>query len=510
MAIPTIPGTSRVQDQQIGVQRNAQPRIQALSSLKQAVGEANSAIGSMAGDVVDYEEKKRKAEETFAFNSSSLSFQKLHSDYLHNVKKMPDEQIVPTWSETTATWKQQQMDKYGEKLSPRAKRVFNMNLDSAIGESTAKFQVVADKLGSQRRLGAADANAEQFLKTGDPEMMAKAKASLALAVKCGDLTQEQMDQRVSQFPATLAYYQANNLIKTSPGKVLSKLQAGDWPEMKDEKQRENVEKLARTQQTDNFNDLITKNYDPTTGEVDEKTIRDAMKNGVIDTKMGQYRIDAQKRESYEGDTRQKQYVASLAHDPNKWLDEKGDDVRQELMREAAKIKNPQIMQESISDIDREYKAVQKTGLTSDAAVHRNELEVMRQMRKQWLDVIPSGNRDNRAAPYVKGGVERIETMSKEDFNEAFGRNVTRKQVLDRVGKYVDQVQEFYGNGEKQYMDWMKTKKGAEASPDEAKAQRVRLGFGEYDTTRAVRADLDSKKIDTDTAKKVLAIRFGIQ
>jgi hypothetical protein len=193
-----------------------------------------------------------------------------------------------------------------------------------------------------------------------------------------------------------------------------------------------------------------------------------------------------------------------------WLDQNADDVKARLYQEAAAIKNDKIMREAITDIDKEYAAVKKTGLTSDAAVHRNELGVMREMQKQWLDVIPSGNKDQRAAPYVKGGVERIETMSQSDFNEAFGRKVTRKQVLDRVGSYVDKVRDFYGNAEKTYMDWMKTKEGQNATPDQAKAERVRLGFGEYDTPRAVRADLDAGKIDADTGKKILAIRFGIQ
>jgi hypothetical protein len=479
--------------------------------MKGRVGEAaGSDVANLFQQVADQVQDARNAKMVF---DADLALNKTKDQFLTDIQKDPalasdPGKWVPEYKQRIEQTTQAIMGQ--ENLGPAVKRHLSMMTQNFAQHSTTDVTMNALHREAEDTKESGIASATFDLQTGTEDGLAKAGVKYKSMLEAGVIGPKVYDVLMKQAPVEFAKFQASNLIQTSPGEVIDRMKAGDWAAIKDTKQREAIVREAKNAQGTNFNDLIAKNYDEKTGEVPDKVIRNAMASGDIDYKTGLNKIEAQKRESGQIDMGTKQYVGSLAHDPAMWLDQNADDVKARLYQEAAAIKNDKIMREAITDIDKEYAAVKKTGLTSDAAVHRNELGVMREMQKQWLDVIPSGNKDQRAAPYVKGGVERIETMSQSDFNEAFGRKVTRKQVLDRVGSYVDKVRDFYGNAEKTYMDWMKTKEGQNATPDQAKAERVRLGFGEYDTPRAVRADLDAGKIDADTGKKILAIRFGIQ
>ena len=481
MAIPTIPGTARVQDQSIGVQRNPQPRIQALGAFKQAVGSANNAVQGMAGDVMDYEEKKRKAEEAYAFNSSSLSFQKLHSEYLHGVKKMPDEQIVPTWSETTATWKQQQLDTYGGKLSPRAKKVFEMNLNNAIGESTAKFQVVADKLGSQRRLGAARANKDEFLKTGDPAMKSKAISALQIAVNAGDMTKDDMHYEVSKMDEQLEHNQILNGIDSDPYATLKAIDAGkfkDVPETELATLRNTAEKqvnfVQRTTGMDLTNDFAMTHVPKTDAE-----LQDLKKSGKL---TGEYIESYGKMVALQGhknDVDKQAIFLNRLRDLD--LTESSNpekDVR-EITDEAASL-SPQLQKDIHTLADQKLKAAKK-GEPAELPIHKTQLEMM----KSTFDERQS-----------------MSKLSKSDFRAKYGHKI------DQPDEETERLR--YAKAQKDYIDWSHTKKGNEATPEQAAAERERLGFGAYKSAMDVKAAVKAGKVSRDLAKEILANQFGIK
>ncbi len=260
--IPTIPGSAQVQTQQIGTKRNVGPQLQALGQLRNTIGKAAGAIDESVGAIAEYEERKRRAEEAYVFNSSSLSFQKLHSQFLSNAKKLPDEQIVPQWTQTTQAWKQSQLDQYGSKLSKRAKQMFMMKTDNAIGGATAKFQVMADKLGVKRRVATGDANSAEAIATGDPNMIKLATRSQALLVASGDQTQAQMDHKVAQFGRALQESQINNGIDANPHQTVLDIKAGKYDQVvgpkrdsllnQAERQEAYVQKTSLSDLTDAF------------------------------------------------------------------------------------------------------------------------------------------------------------------------------------------------------------------------------------------------------------------
>lgn len=163
MSIPTIPGSARVPDVQIGAQRNVQPRLQALGALRQASGAAAGSVQDALGLVADYEEHKQKAEENYAFNMV-LSGQKLHADFLSKVQAMPDQEIVNNWHTATGEWRSNQMEQWPKDMSPEAKQLLNIKMDQFVGTSAAGFQGMADLLAQKRRVGAADALGDEFLK----------------------------------------------------------------------------------------------------------------------------------------------------------------------------------------------------------------------------------------------------------------------------------------------------------------------------------------------------------
>jgi len=482
MAIPTIPGTARVQDQTIGVQRNPQPRIQALGAFKQAVGAAASSISSMAGDVMDYEEKKRKAEEAYAFNSSSLSFQKLHSEYLHGVKKMPDEQIVPNWSETTATWKQQQLDTYGGKLSPRAKKVFEMNLNNAIGESTAKFQVVADKLGSQRREGAAVANWGEFLKTGDPAMAGKAMASLKMAQAAGDITPDKVAFYQSQVKPVLQKNQILNGIDSDPYATLKSIDAGkfkDVPETELATLRNTAEKQVNFVQRTKASDLVN-DFQMTQQPKSDKDLNDLKKSGQVTGEfVKSYKDMVARKDHAEASDKQALMLNKLRDLDLSDSDNPEKDVR-EVTDEAASLP-PQMQKEIHTVADQKLKAAKKGQVSTEQPIHKTQLDLM------------------------KSNFEEIEKATKllpQDYRAKFGHKAKAPNIEDENLRYA--------KAQKEYIDWSHTKKGSEATPEVAAAERERLGFGRYSTQQDVVSSFQKGHIDRATAKQLLRSQFGIQ
>jgi len=505
--IPTIPGSARVQDQQIGAKRDVTPQLRALGQLRQTVGAANNAVQEGMSAIVDYEEKKRKAEEAYVFNSSSLSFQKMHSDFLHNVKKTPDEQIVPNWTEQTQTWKQQQLDQYGSKLSPRATKIFNMNLDNAIGQSTAKFQVVADKLGSQRREGAAVANWNEFLKSGDPEMATKAMSSIKLAQAAGDITPEKVAYYQSQVQPVLQKNQILNGIDHDPYATLKDIDAGKFksvPETELSTLRNTAEKqvnyLQRTTAGEAVNDYQTSGLPKS-----DKELADLKASGKVTGEfVKNYKAMVARTDYHTAQDEQALMLNRLRDMDLSDSDNPEKDVRQ-VTDEAASLP-PQLQKEIHTLADTKLKAA-KTGQRNE--MHAEQLDLMRQAHEESMGRILISPRTDTEPARSAESVESIERMDDDKFAAEFGENADRKDVLKTAKDFEASEKLRYANAQKAFVNWTKTKKGAEATPEQAAAERERLGFGRYSTTDDVAAAYKAGKVDRGTAKEILLRQFGV-
>ncbi len=187
-----------------------------------------------------------------------------------------------------------------------------MNLNNAIGESTAKFQVVADKLGSQRREGAAVANWGEFLKTGDPAMAGKAMASLKMAQAAGDITPDKVAFYQSQVKPVLQKNQILNGIDSDPYATLKSIDAGkfkDVPETELATLRNTAEKQVNFVQRTKASDLVN-DFQMTQQPKTDKELSDLKAAGKI---TGTYAENYKKmvaREDYK-DAENKQAISLM-------------------------------------------------------------------------------------------------------------------------------------------------------------------------------------------------------
>jgi hypothetical protein len=505
--IPTIPGTAQVQDIQAGVKRNPQPRIQALGQLKQTIGAGVSAIQEAASGVAEYEAKKQKAEEIYAYNMTSMGLQKLHTEFLHNVRAQPDTEIVPNWTNAAQQWKQSQMDQYVSRLSPKAKLNLNINLDQGIGEATAKFQVLADQLGSSRRESAAVANWNEFLKSGDPAMSKKAETALKLAVKAGDMTPEKRDFYVDQIPTVMETYQAKNMIDHAANLAAHKLDEGGFPNIKNENTRATLTKEAYDKWNKN---MVGKYQDVRKQQEAGKIFTKKELNGMADREeikgsSIKEALDAQGGEIAPEDVKAN---SSKVKDMILEIPKNADDTdRQQRITDIYSSKEYQALPNRIK---KEFDGDLKAGKTQLNEIHRTQAEMMKQTFNDVVGLAPTRNKSERAAPFVEGGLKKLETMDEGNFKAAFGHNIKRKDAMEFEARRENLARQWYANAQDQYYSWANSQQGAKAKPAEAEAERVRLGFGTYSTIQDLTHDFQAGKIDRAMAKQLLAIRFGIE
>jgi hypothetical protein len=480
--------------------------IRAGNAARGAIQSAQGALDTGLGVVAEYEEKKRKAEEAYVFNSSSLSFQKMHTEFLHNVKKTPDEQIVPDWTAATQAWRQSQLDQYGKKLSNRAMASFQQNIDSAIGGSTAKFQVVADQLGTQRREGAAVANWNEFLKTGDPAMADKAKGALRLAVNAGDMTQDKMDFYTSQIKPVLQENQILNGIDHDPFQTLQGIKDGKYPDVPENKLstlRNTAEKQVDYNQRTTSADL-TNDFGMTNVPKTDKELQDLKKTGKITgTYVENYKKMVARSEYKDAENNQALMLNKMRDLDLSDSDNPEKDVRQ-ITDEAASLP-PQLQKEIHTLADSKIKAA-KTA--QEKTIHSDQLDLMSEAHNESVGRIPISPRTDTEPARRATSVEDMEKMDDDKFAAEFP-GADRDAATKDAKEYVKSENLRYAKAQKSYVTWSHTKKGAEATPEQAAAERERLGFGRYKTTDDVTAAYKAGKIDRGTAKEVLLRQFGM-
>ena len=507
--IPTIPGSAQVQTQAIGVKRDPTMAIRAGNAAREAFSSAAGAIEQGMSVIEEYELRKRKAEEAYTFNASSLSFQKMHTDFLHNVKKQPDDQIVPNWTAATQQWKQDQLDQYGKKLSPRAMKVFQMNMDNAIGGSTAKFQVVADQLGSQRREGAAVANWNEFLKTGDPGMAAKAEGALRLAVNAGDMTQAKMDFYTSQIKPTLQKNQILNGIDNDAFATLQGIKAGHYPDVPEAELntlRNAAEKQVNFVQRTTGMDLTNAFAMTHVAKTDDE-LKDLKKSGQVTGEfVKSYKDMVARKDHAEASDKQALMLNKLRDLDLSDSDNPEKDVR-EVTDEAASLP-PQMQKEIHTLADQRIKSAQKAQRNE---MHADQLYLMRQSYDESVGKIPISPRSKDGFDPAKWAEspEAIRDMPDEQFDATFGKDADRDSLVKQATRYVRSENLRYAKAQKSFIEWTKTKKGMEATPQAAADERERLGFGRYSSTADVAASFKAGKIDATTAKEILHRQFGI-
>ena len=504
--IPTIPGSARVQDVQIGAKRNVGPQLQALGQVSKVAGAADSAIQQGLSVVADYEERKRKAEEVYVTNMASLSFQKLQTDYQHQAETMPDEEIVKNWNETASAWKQDTINQYAPKLSPRAKQALTIFADKGIGSATAGFQEMADLRAHKRRESAAVSNAMEFLKSGNPDKMAQADKALTLAVNAQDMTPEKADYYRSQFPSVLQQNQIRNGIEKNAAKTVHDIDDGKF-----DKVPENTLLSLRRQAEAQWNKNKVAKYQDIRKQQSEGKVftRDELNKMADADDISGSSIDPILK-AQKGDVPDDEVQANISKVHDMILDIPHGASADDRLMATAKIHASKEYQSLPNEVKKDFDESLKEGKTTLPDLHRKQAEMMKRTFEDVSELAPTLNRNIHASPFVSGGLKKIETMSDADFKAAYGHHVKRQDVMKREAAREEQARDWYADAQQQYISWARSPLGQKATPAQAEEERVRLGFGTYSSVLDVVRDFQAGKIDSATCKKIGLIRFGVE
>ena len=154
------------------------------------------------------------------------------------------------------------------------------------------------------------------------------------------------------------------------------------------------------------------------------------------------------------------------------------DVR-EVTDEAGSLP-PQLQKEIHSVADTRLKAA-KTA--QEKTLHAGQLDLMREAHDESVSRIPISPKSATDPARRASSVEDIEGMDDDKFEAEFARPAgERDAVVSQAKSFLKAEQLRYAKAQKASIDWSKTKKGSEATPQQASDERERLGFGRYSTT----------------------------
>jgi hypothetical protein len=239
----------------------------------------------------------------------------------------------------------------------------------------------------------------------------------------------------------------------------------------------------------------------------DKELADAKKAGTI---TGEY-VKGYKamvaREDYKDATNKQALMLNKLRDLDlSDSDNPEKDVR-EVTDEAASLP-PQMQKEIHTLADQRIKSAQKAQRNE---MHADQLDLMQQAHEESIGKIPISPRSKDGTEPAKWAEspEAIRDMPDEQFDATFGKDADRASLEKQATSYVRSENLRYAKAQKSFIEWTKTKKGAEATPQQAADERERLGFGRYSSTADVAASFKAGKIDATTAKEILHRQFGI-
>ena len=190
--IPTIPGTSEVQDQSIGV------KVDPTLGL-QLQGQVAKSFGSAINTIIDYEDRKQKAEEVYVQNTATLSFHKMAADFREKINSnqfADDRDIVPEWENNVKDWEAQNAPLF-ERLTPQAKVHMKGAFDLGVVDTTAEFKHAADQQQLKRTVKSHIATGKLLKESGDQNQLEAYKKQTEQMQADGMLSQEQADYELS-------------------------------------------------------------------------------------------------------------------------------------------------------------------------------------------------------------------------------------------------------------------------------------------------------------------------
>ena len=315
------------------------------------------------------------------------------------------------------------------------------------------------------------------MKSGDEEVLPRAEAALKLAVKAGDMTQDKMNSYVDRFPGVLQENQIRNGIVHNAVATRDGIDDGKYPDVPPTSRdalRKEAEAKINKDQIASYKDIRRQQSEGklfTRKELNDMADAEKISGTSIDEI-----LKAQKGEIGEQDNA---VAASKVHDAI--LDIPTNATPVQRLDAVVKIHGSKDYQSLTEQQKKDFDGALKPEKEPGNPIHRTQMEMM---KKAFEDR------------------EKQSEMAPADYRAKYGHKLKQpNEESERIR---------YARAQQSYVDWTKTKKGAEATPDEASAERERLGFGEYHTAEDVKAALKAGKIERSMAKQILAGQFGIE
>lgn len=479
--IPTIPGSARVQDQSIGVKANAAPTLQRLQSTKQAIGAATGAVTEALQGVVDYEERKQKAEEVAAFNQANIIMRQTTDIFSANVQSLNYKEVVPEWQKQAQQTREAIMDNADVKGAGRIR--LSQALDAWQGQTTGHFQIYADVQGSSSRWETAKRSANSILASGKDESIATASKAIDATVRAGDASPEMGDQEKNTFPSRLDAYQAQNMIGTNSylaQKQLTEKKGGEFvyfknitlPEVRDHLIRE-ADAAVTKMQNGNRDGLLGKVDDNQV--VTEQELKSKEKVGDISPEGANSVRRAIKRDGLAGATDVKNQ-AWLSADDHDLRQDKSPDQTVQKWKDANGYLPLAIRKPLFEHFDTLLNRAKKADADAQRPVESQTLQLMREDRREnglmvpqtvdrteghlfWKKTVP--------AQHYNGGLRDLQEESESNIKKYFGPDATKAKVLKAEQEHFAEVYD-------KMRKWFADPANVKASAEDAETYRQHL------------------------------------
>jgi len=196
--IPTIPGTqvepgiTPAESPNLAVQIDPRAGLMAQGQLANTIQTGAKVIG-------DYEDNKQKAVEFDIANKSYLSFDSLKQEFDKQIPTTPHDELVPKWEEMANTWKAQQQEMYGSKLTKQAQQEIYTNWDKAIVGGRGQAQVIAERKQQADWKGTFDLTMDNISRRGTSDDLTAGDKVIETGVKLGFLTPDQGEDEKMKF-----------------------------------------------------------------------------------------------------------------------------------------------------------------------------------------------------------------------------------------------------------------------------------------------------------------------
>jgi len=440
-------------------------------------------IGGFFQQVSDNVQEARNARHIF---DAHLTLNKTKDQFLSDIQTNPQlasdpKTWLPEYKQRMDQARQQIMDKDG--LGPKVKRNLDMMTQDFAQHSTAEINTAALLRETADTKEAGILTGTYAAQNGDEALaIATFKSLNRLGIDGPKVTAA----RIARVPGIAAEARADTAINSNPitaPDVIQTLKDKINPKKFEVINKASIEARSKAQAL---------NADQLSQQIDDSpdhTIEPAMLKGWRDAKKitdSQYDRLNSRMKNYTAQEAKEQtdemYKAMQQARDTDWVtDPNPQKTAKDLKELGLGWKNPALRLKLNEYIDREMASAKKRGESTENPIHQTQVELMRETFRER---------------------EEMGRLSKADFRAKYGHGMKQPNVEDERLEYA--------KAQSQYLDWAHSKAGMKATPEQATAERERLGFGRYSTVEDVKASYKAGRIDRAVAKQILNRQFGIE